>query len=881
MGRISVSGGRVFEPVSLVVLVNGARNRDLEIIGIHRRFGVNGDVAVIGVPTWYMEEHLSVLDDATLVIKAPASGKRDGGVYFRGVIDIDSRSESGSNKGIYIRANSTLKMLSGVYVGENEELSIVEYPRRDALGRETGWTLSKILKDLFSDAAMPAEWRSIIKLGAIEAVERTESDVEMPDIKFTSDSYRAALRYLLNLAGRVGISERFTDDVTYLDFYVQGDSDGSVQSLQLPTDSLGPEEGALVLSATRTKDTSVVRGIVRGWGRNKEIMLTVGTDANGESGVGEGLEPAWENATGYDFEAAVVLTEQESAVLSNPECCQAGSPVFREDCLDVFRRFRLPESIRRQYIEKKNLLSIFVGDEEKERKLDLQVFQQLVDYTYDGSNNLDWQGAISSTDFELIPGVKIDEDGYVLFPRPLIGVWQYRTNAATNSPEHVYTRLQGYLTLSLLMRGKSVGYQTRSGGSREVQGVKPKFTFKNENLVYQVLGTQENELLDGDGVGHTYDCIWFDPESGFWRRMETAGTPELIDSDFDRLAGICEASRDEVSRQAMMVVVDLPGLWNSFRVGGLFRVRGRGFDQEVYQVSQVLLDVDFGFTQLIGQEGKPRFVTNQASKLSGGDDGPMVGANEAGRQSSWDRKVANWNYKGGEEGNEDGTGGWGNADLTSPLRNDRHHYDDEGVGFQGPGGDQFVGPLEEGQEERPHTPAGRGFVGPLEEGISREQAPGMDHMKGHPDASHRDSLSGFGFYTPYEPMEPGDMQGPYSDSQEDGFEKGHVPEGASGWDRVRNNDLMGNVAENRAEREDYQNWKAKGGVTNDASAAQAEAERAAQERSAVLAERAHRGTERMRAQQADLSTALGSNHNGVDYFAASGGRRSSESIYGN
>ena len=614
---VVISDSRVLRANRAIVTVNGATRWDFECDRISLVGGANPSVAEIRVPTWYFEDDFGWYADATVVVAV------NGNVVFRGYLDVDSREENPQTSRATFRARSVLGLMDSVFVGQKLLAPVVRYPRLRADGTDTEWTLSDILQDLFSTRLMPTAWRNAVALGNLSAVRRIERDMTTPDIEFVAETYLEALRRLLALNARIGMRERYTNDKTYLDFFVVNDPNGGVTDIKMPSLTEGPEEGAYAMKAAARRDTAGVRNRVVGFGRAVEIMLTVTTDPGG---VGAPMTPAWANASAYTGLATPPTDPDELAVLADPYLAVPGSESFDPKYEYHFRLFRLPDCIARHEILDSNILRDDLG-----RPLEQQFFRQVTvqanaNREVSGKELWDTEGTISSTLYEKLPGGRIlrsREGIFVLFSRPLVDILYTAHYAESYIPDFQYRRVHGGATFTIAHETKALGYDT---GTRGLAGPSTIWsegrvaTFKNEHLAIQRIGTYDDELVDDDGDEFTFGCIWFDNDSEDWASMadfDGTGNPIIISNDLPFLAELCEGMRAETSPSPTDLWVSLAGQWTSMAPGRIVRVLNRGISGLRLQVHQVVFDLRTNDTMLRASNERPRTVDVQAAPTRG------------------------------------------------------------------------------------------------------------------------------------------------------------------------------------------------------------------------------------------------------------------------
>lgn len=588
MARVVMTGTRLVAPPRTVVTVGGVVWDDVECVGVTLDWGFTGNQAVLRMPGWRMEDAAGVMDDAMVMVWARNGTAGTGAPLFAGFVDVDSRAESGRGKDVRVVARSAVALLDRVFVGQDLGLGRVVFPREDEAGRRTSWGLASVLRWLFAEEVLSANWRALVGLGSVAAVEAAEDGVFFPELTFTAgDTYLEALRTVHALAGRVVMRERYTNGgKVLLDWVPVNDRAGAVRRIQAPTEVLGPEGGATALEVRVRRDSRGCVNRVVGYGRNRETMVTCTTSA---LAWGERMTPAWTGASAYGADLGVdpsTLTAAEAAVLANPDLATPGRPAFREDYQWIFRRFKLPESLRRHTIQGANVLADDDG-----RLLPVQYFRERYEYTANPEAGVDARGSVSASAFELLNGGKITEDGYVHFAEPVVAPYEYRAPEGTRDRVVVYRRMHAAVTLTVMERDACPRYDTGVRGRlrQELVAAAPGLVaqFKNESVRLQRVGTEAGEWVDADGVGHTWSAIYWDPDAEDWQVLLTPGTPVVVRDDTEVLGELAEAHLAERNARRTEATVTVPGVWNDHQVGDMVRVLGRGIDGLVLQVAAV------------------------------------------------------------------------------------------------------------------------------------------------------------------------------------------------------------------------------------------------------------------------------------------------------
>lgn len=611
MSTITTTSSRIIPSPIVTVTINGRRSRDVEVEQIKATRGMSGKQALLSVPRQHIEEGVEDYDNAEVVIRVRGGSGSSVIPIFRGWIDVDRRTEGGTRTHIALVASSVLHRLNRLFVGQQAEKSLVEYSQQTLSGEATDWKLSTILRDLFADDNLPLDWRGVVALGNIDAIRDAERDITLPDIEAPSITYHSMLRHLLSFGQQIQVRERYDEEKTRLDFYRYNDSEQPIKRIKMPLGD-GPEEGAFALSCDIARTARDYCNRVIGYGGQYETMVTVTTDPTDTTR--ETIKPAWPGATAYAADlSAATLSAAEQEVIEQPGRATPGRPEFRENRSEIFRLFRLPESIRRHRVLAENIIvraeRTVDGEFVDEQPVPLQFFRQKYSYAEPDppSATVDLESSAVAGEYELLAGAKILPGGYILLAEPLVYVHEYKTDGSAGKPVNVYRRVHLNATISIAHKDKGLKYDTGVRGT-ELPGLETSGSvdsFRNSRFKYQRVGTEVGELTNDAREAFTYGALWFDEDAQSWTAYDHDGTPDVIANDSELLAEVVELFLTDRNYIRTEATVTLPGVWNSYQIGDIVRVTRRGIDNTPMQIHQIVHSITPQMTTLQMGDGIP------------------------------------------------------------------------------------------------------------------------------------------------------------------------------------------------------------------------------------------------------------------------------------
>lgn len=594
MATLAISPSRVVPTPRQSVIVNGTLRRDVIAREVQLMEGIRASQCTLWIPTATADTDIAWMHEAEVRIYIAGHSAP----IFLGYVFLETAHESADQTGLTVRAYSVLGILDRLAVGQEQGRGGATYPVEDPeTGERTGWTLTRIMEDLFDPANMPSEWRQKVRLGTLVGFRQSAADPRIPDIRLES-GYTEAIQRVMSYAPDVGMAERFTHTGTVLDFYLLGRGQLGTETLQIATAQRGPERGAWVVDWRRERATDRVYNRAIGYGRHNEHLVTVW---NGHATAP--LEPAWEGAEDLeDFDPLDPETygERENLIRQYPERANPASPAYakapdgeggtvdRPDIGEVFRRWRLPLVLRENDIIERSELEDSGG-----RPIGLAVFRAVFNFPTDWNEgdpvNLEAQG-FKPDEFEEIRGWEIDEQGFLLLPQAPFSIERYNSD---ESVDYAFTNVYVTLVTGRTKQDERVRHDTGIRGRVNHPGLSQEglvFQYVNRGLTRFEIGA--NDILDSEEDQHDFGAIWHDEIEG-WQIRTNEETEVLVD-DQELLTAVTETALRERTRpvkgfEATTAIV-VP-----IRLGVGLLVRGRD------SVSGIRYHVDSVTMRLIGE----------------------------------------------------------------------------------------------------------------------------------------------------------------------------------------------------------------------------------------------------------------------------------------
>jgi hypothetical protein len=635
MARFRPSSVRTTTVPPQRVEINGTTRRDVIAEAITQGIGLGGAACALRIPRMTPRSARAFLRDAAVAVYT-----HGGTPDFLGYSDNTTLEAAPEGNAVTVTARSVTAFLDRYIVGQSTYRAMLGFLRKDRLTRQdTGWTLSRIVRWLFSPSNLDANWRGILALGDVSPLEQAAADVELPDLVLATATMRDALNSIMALVPEIEVRERYAaNGLTYLDFWRYGDPLVGRHVITVPADDDGPEQGHHVQRARVRIETSRVIQRVIGHGRPKETMLTVGTNH-----ATAPLWPAWDSPMTYNDpeegppgppDLLDRTTAAEDAVLADPNIATPSSPQFDPSKATIFREFKLPEVLRGFSIMERNIVTVDPANpaytDEPGEKLPIQLFVEKYDYTESATpGQLD--GAPMSATYEMVRSFEIDPERWVIrLPRPAVAVKTARADGT-----RVYTPVHVFLTITVADRfGSRLVYDTGIRGDLRFPGISETGTtesFINPSVGYATLASAEDEFTDAAGNGHTFGATWYDPATGTWS-VRDPGSPFVIEDDSSFLQVLCEKILAEATNARTDAEAWLPYYNNGILIGDGLVLNGQGIDGRLLRVLSVTRDLVRDQTSIRATDQVPR--TQVGSRAVAPTQAPNMGM-AASRGGPW------------------------------------------------------------------------------------------------------------------------------------------------------------------------------------------------------------------------------------------------------
>lgn len=627
MPNVTPSYSLIVTPPLQRVEVGGVHRAEVECISITRTAVLRPSSARLRFPKRMSDAVMGWLRDASVVVYTkPDTGSNWGDPVFVGFVRVDSRREDPFTSVVEVEAASVMHLLDRVTVGQRQGQAVYKFPRKGTYSElPTGWTLSAILKTLFTSDFLDANWRTVIGLGDLSGLEAAQFDLQMPDVTFHTASWRQALRQLLALVPDVGVTERFdSSGKTLLDFFQWGAPQQGGHVIVAQTENEGPEEGAAVEAYVAESDTDEVYSRAIGYGRPAEFMITLGTDHGSAP-----LEPAWDGASSYAVEE---LTAAELRVIADPKITQRGEPQFDEELEWVFRRFKLPDLFKPWAIMGRNLYKSesVVDGRSVFTNLGIQVFTERFVYT-PGLNPFELNGSPAVTTWKIVQGAQVDtKNRMLLLPRPALEPEKFTVVGGV--PKIELARVHVFVTLSVFHpEGRRLFWDTGIRGDVRHPIVRDSglvLEFENKSAGYSQIGSLAETFRSPDGVAHDFGCTWFDPVEG-WQSV-AAGSPVELENELGFLADLTERALSERNQARTRATIGLPYYTPSLNAGDAITLLNRGIDGKQMRVCSVVMGLINPITVIEATDQAPFAVNLDEKAPEAGrerDFTPAVGRN--------------------------------------------------------------------------------------------------------------------------------------------------------------------------------------------------------------------------------------------------------------
>ncbi|MBI1291210.1 hypothetical protein GC173_08185 [bacterium] len=477
-------------------------------------------------------------------------------------------------------AVSILGLADTVYLGQGDAANdmVVEYPARAlyrGVMRETGWTVASVLRDIFSGnprtwkgggGRLPGGWRSRLKLGSVGVLGSTYNTVPLGDMVFRQATLRDALDQLVGLVGTISFRERFEGFTTVLEFFELADPAAPLKTVVVARHGEAARESN-VLDISHEEGADAVRTRVIALGDRRRFTVSVTT----EHGTAP-LEKDWAASLEAEVLAAPEFIEQQ---LGKNEVPEEWKRLRRR----VFRRFRLPDCLRRVMIEDKLAVELSDGS-----RPTVQVWMwgrtAPVEVT-EGSGTWTSEPALTPT---LVEGVELHlAEGYFVLNRPAISFVSASIDGSGNIVD-VYTPAVVGITLSLagarLIHDTGVRQNGLSFQGIDGDGLVEAIT--NESFGFRQFSNVGFPVADGDGGEHVFSqtMVLLGSE---WTLFDGA---IITQDDGSVLRTFAQAALRERNTVRTTYTVTTPYWTSAYRLGDRIQVVGQ--NDHVFGTHQVL-----------------------------------------------------------------------------------------------------------------------------------------------------------------------------------------------------------------------------------------------------------------------------------------------------
>lgn len=537
MGSFVFAPSLDIAPLAVDVRIDGVRRSDIYCSGVTLSHGTEGSQASLTVPGRNWDGAKREFLGRFVQVFAGYPGADRTQVFNGYVTPVGGTTPDGY---VTIEARSALGLADSIFVGQqwtDENDLVVEYPRavrRNGVLEETGWSVRSILRDIFSGAratwrggggSLPSGWRSRVQLGSLAPLYSVFNDVTLGDQTFSQATLKEALDRLLGLVGTVSLRERFDGVRTVLEFFELADPGAPTKTVRVAR----PNEavvGSNVLTIGEEVSADGVKTRLIGMGDRRKFVVSVTTDHPTAP-----LEPDWNPAL-------------EAVVLANPEGTKRGNSAddpadetrseFTPERARVFRRFRLPECLRRRIIEKQNALELTDGS-----AVPIQVWKWGRALQYDADTKA-WTSQETATPV-LLEGAQVDlENGVIVLRAPALNL----VSSAVNESAIVVDQWQpAVVGVTLTVAGRRLLHDTgaRPNGM-SLDGIATDGLTEavlNESFGWRQTTNEGFPFADDAGDEHVFDEAWAFIEGTGWASFLGATVlqdDELLLRDFVEMA---------------------------------------------------------------------------------------------------------------------------------------------------------------------------------------------------------------------------------------------------------------------------------------------------------------------------------------------------------
>jgi hypothetical protein len=606
MGSFVVSSSMVLPRLRQWVYLDGALRSDLYCTAVSFSHGTAGSTASLQIPSRDWDGGKSNLRGRRVRVDVAFDG---GDIETVFVGYLTSAEGSVSENTINASAVSLLGLADTVYLGQGDLANdmAVEYPARALYRgelRETGWTVATVLRDIFSGnprtwkgggGRLPSGWRSLLKLGSLAVLGSSYNDVPLGDLLFRQATLRDALDQLLGLVGSVTFRERFAGNLTYLDFFELADPSAPIKTVVVARAG-ETAQNSNVLEIAHEEGADAVRTRVIALGDRRRFTISIDTDHPTAP-----LEKGWNPAL-------------EAEVLANPEGAKRGvesgaagdqsRSEFSEERAKVFRRFLLPDCMRRLMIEKDLAVELSDGS-----RLALQVWKFPRVLAYNPVTD-----AWSSTAAEapvLLEGTQFDlENGYFVLKSPAVNLV---SSSADEAGKIVDLYEPAVVGLTLSVAGPRLVFDTgvrRNGlNFQGIDGDGLVEAVTNESFGYKQFSNVGFPFEDSDGDEHVFDGAWVYLDGDGWTYYDGQIVTQDDESIFRRFA---QAALREKNTVRTTYNVTTPYWTSAYRLGDRIRVVGQSdFVFGTHQILSLSYDLTNDHSTTLSTDSSVPLIANQ------------------------------------------------------------------------------------------------------------------------------------------------------------------------------------------------------------------------------------------------------------------------------
>lgn len=512
---------------------------------------------------------------------------------------------------VSVTAKSYIGLSDKVYVGQGDDANdmVVSYPalalHRGVL-KQTGWNVTTVLKDIFSNSTvtwrggggkLPSGWRNRLKLGSVGVLGSTYNEVPLGDMVFRQTTLRDALDQLIGLVGTVTFRERFEGNDAYLDFFELGDPGAPVRNVRVARRGESAA-GSNVLDIDHEESADDVTTRIIALGDRRRFTVSVTTDH-----ATAPLEPDWDPLL-------------EAEVLANPEATKRGNESgdpddetrqeFTEELARVFRRYKLPDCLRRLIIDKDLAVELEDG-----AKLSIQVWKWPVVLEYNAGTDA-WESTPAVAPV-LLEGTQFDLDnGFITLKAPGLNL----VSSAEVAGDTIDTYQQAVVGITLTAAASRLVYDTgvRKNGM-SFDGIDNDGLLDvvvNESFGYKQLTNIGHPFVDGDGASHVFGEAWLYVAGTGWALYDVQ---TVTQDDTEIQSKFAEASLREKNTVRQSYNVTTPFWTSGYRLGDRIRVIGQD-------------DAEFGKHQIMSLSYN--LGNDHSTVLSTDTNSPMVASQVLG-----------------------------------------------------------------------------------------------------------------------------------------------------------------------------------------------------------------------------------------------------------